>query len=158
MGVSQSQLVRPARSVGRPVAPVKPASVRRLLLVDDESTFRLALRHYLERRGWQVDEAPDGMAALQRLLVLADAEAYTAVLCDLNMPGMSGQGLHAQLVALESPAVGKLVFSTGDTFDPDVVAFLEATGGRWFQKPFELKRLAELLEVMNGSAAESLTA
>jgi len=158
MGVSQNQLVRPARIA--PLSPLseRPRGDRRLLLVDDEATFRLALRHYLERRGWQVDEAPDGISALQRLLVLSDAEAYTAVLCDLNMPGLSGQGLHAQLVASESPAVGKLVFSTGDTFDPDVVAFLDATGGRWFQKPFELRKLAELLEVMNGNAVEALTA
>jgi CheY-like chemotaxis protein len=138
--------------------PARPAAVRRLLLVDDEATFRLALRHYLERRGWQVDEAADGAAALQRLSTVADAVAYTAVLCDLNMPGLSGQGLHAHLVATGSPAVGKLVFSTGDTFDPDVVAFLDATGGRWFQKPFELRRLADLLDAMCGTGAEALTA
>ena len=158
MGVSQSARAFPSLGVPESARPARVAGVRRLLLVDDEATFRLALRHYLERRGWQVDEAQDGASALERLRVARDAEEYTAVLCDLNMPGISGQGLHAELVASESPAVGKLVFSTGDTFDPDVVAFLEATGGRWFQKPFELKRLAELLEVMNGNAVGSLTA
>ena len=158
MGVSQSERVRPVRSMSPSARPERAPRVRRLLLVDDEATFRLALRHYLERRGWQVDEAHDGASALERLLDPRDAHEYTAVLCDLNMPGLSGQGLHAELVASESPAVGKLVFSTGDTFDPEVVAFLEATGGRWFQKPFELKRLAALLDEMSGAGVEALLA
>ena len=153
MGVGQSERIFPTLGVSEPARPTRVAGVRRLLLVDDEATFRLALRHYLERRGWQVDEAHDGASALERLLDPRDAGEYAAVLCDLNMPGLSGQGLHAELVASESPAVGKLVFSTGDTFDPDVVAFLEATGGRWFQKPFELKRLAALLDEMSGVEA-----
>jgi CheY-like chemotaxis protein len=155
MTVAQQQPPRTALTLV-PVDANRAPTPRRLLLVDDEGTFRLALRHYLERRGWVVDEAQDGASALERLLVVQDAREYTAVLCDLNMPGLTGQALHARLVAVGSPAVPKLVFSTGDTFDPDVLAFLDASGGRWFQKPFELRKLAELLEVMNGVTAESL--
>jgi CheY-like chemotaxis protein len=155
MTVVQQQPLRGAPSLVPPDRH-RVATPRRLLLVDDEGTFRLALRHYLERRGWTVDEAHDGSSALDRLMVVQDAREYTAVLCDLNMPGLSGQALHARLVAAGSPAVPKLVFSTGDTFDPDVLTFLETTGGRWFQKPFELRKLAELLEVMHGVTAESL--
>ena len=155
MTIAPPPLVRGTPSIV-PTSECRASTPRRLLLVDDEGTFRLALRHYLERRGWMVDEAHDGAAALERLMVVADAREYTAVLCDLNMPGMSGQALHARLVAVGSPAVPKLVFSTGDTFDPDVLAFLDASGGRWFQKPFELRKLAELLEVMHGATAEAL--
>lgn len=58
----------------------------RALIVDDEPDVRGAARWMLEASGHQVQEAPDGAAAL-RLLACGGVDV---VLCDLFMPGVDG--------------------------------------------------------------------
>ena len=57
----------------------------RILLVEDEPLVAHMVRRMLERAGHQVDWAPSGEAALERL-----GEPYDLVISDLVMPGVSG--------------------------------------------------------------------
>ena len=59
---------------------------RRALVVDDRAENRELLRRALEQEGWQVSEAENGVAALERL----DDAAPTLILLDLMMPVMDG--------------------------------------------------------------------
>jgi DNA-binding NarL/FixJ family response regulator len=77
----------------------------RLLLVDDHELVREGLRRVLDTaaRGWSVEEADSGEAALQRL----SEHAFDMVITDLSMPGMGGVALihhlhihHARLPVL----------------------------------------------------------
>lgn len=126
-----------------------PAPTRRVLVVDDEPTIRIALRRFFARMGWQVDEAADGRAALE--LLLADSAdpaelPFSIVLSDLRMPGLSGIDLYERL-RLERPAVlSRIIFSTGDVVSEDAAAFVEATRCTVLQKPFELAALRDLVE------------
>ena len=74
---------------------VRPASLTppRVLVVDDESTIRIALRRFFTRMGWEVEEAGDGGRALE--MILEDRSQhktppYSLVVSDLRMPGLSG--------------------------------------------------------------------
>jgi CheY-like chemotaxis protein len=58
----------------------------RLLVCDDSNAERSALAQILRRRGYEVDEAADGAAALR----LIKGRAYDLVLLDLNMPDVDG--------------------------------------------------------------------
>ena len=58
----------------------------RVLIADDEAGIRLVLRTHLTRRGWDVDEAVDGISALEML----EHEEYDAVVLDHRMPGLTG--------------------------------------------------------------------
>ena len=58
----------------------------RILLVDDETAIRRALRPPLLELGFQVAEAARGEDALQ----LLHAGTFDAVLLDVNMPGIGG--------------------------------------------------------------------
>jgi CheY-like chemotaxis protein len=126
-----------------------PAPTRRVLVVDDEPTIRIALRRFFARMGWQVDEAADGHAALELLLADTPDPAelpFSIVLSDLRMPGLSGIDLYERL-RLERPAVlSRIIFSTGDVVSEDAAAFVEATRCTVLQKPFELAALRELVE------------
>ncbi|MFP5353786.1 MAG: LytR/AlgR family response regulator transcription factor [Gemmatimonadota bacterium] len=64
---------------------------RRILLVDDEETIRLALSKFLRSRGFAVETADTGMVALG----LLKQGSYSLMLCDIRMPGMSGLELAA---------------------------------------------------------------
>ena len=73
---------------------VRPNPARpRLLLVDDENQFRLALRRQLELRGFMVADAENGVRALE----LAREFDPEVVILDALMPGMDGIETLAEL-------------------------------------------------------------
>ena len=58
----------------------------RILIVDDASLVRLYYRDALERAGFKVDEAMNGLEALEKLLVAP----VDLLIVDVNMPKMDG--------------------------------------------------------------------
>ena len=58
----------------------------RILVVDDSSLVRLYYRGALERAGFAVEEAINGMEATEKVLVLD----FDLLIVDINMPGMDG--------------------------------------------------------------------
>jgi PAS domain S-box-containing protein len=134
--------------VGSP--PAAPRAARRVLVVDDEGPIRVAIRRYLERRGWTVEEARDGREALE-LLGLTDgarlrADAYDAIVTDLKMPGVSGIEIHDRLAAASPAGVAKLILITGDTASPEMAEFMDRLRQPLVQKPFDMRTLADLLD------------
>jgi PAS domain S-box-containing protein len=131
-------------------SPAAPRAGRRVLVIDDEAPIRVAIRRYLERRGWTVEEARDGREALE-LLGLTEgarlrAEAYDVIVSDLKMPGVTGIELHDRLAAASPAGAAKLILLTGDTASPDVAEFVTRLRHPLVQKPFDMRTLADLLD------------
>jgi DNA-binding response OmpR family regulator len=59
----------------------------KLLIIDDEPHIRHMMRLTLETAGYQIDEAADGQAGLDRF---GDGAEYDAVVLDQKMPGLDG--------------------------------------------------------------------
>jgi signal transduction histidine kinase/DNA-binding response OmpR family regulator len=70
---------------------------RRVLLVDDDEIMRQALRHALEQRHWNVMEAENGRAALDRI----GEQCPDVVMLDLLMPVMDGFEFLAEMRSVE---------------------------------------------------------
>ena len=60
----------------------------RILVADDEADIREILRLYLEKEGYEIVEAADGMEAVRRI----KEEKIDLALLDIMMPGMAGSG------------------------------------------------------------------
>ncbi|MDQ2768807.1 MAG: response regulator [Gemmatimonadota bacterium] len=116
----------------------------RLYVIDDEPSIRTAIRRFLTRRGWDVEEAEDGRAALE-ILLHCEPNRYDVVMCDLRMPHVSGAEFHRELLQKRPDLVQRLVFSTGDIASADAATFLASCERPVIEKPFELARLEELL-------------
>jgi two-component system chemotaxis response regulator CheY len=58
----------------------------RILLVDDSSLVRLYYRSTLERAGFEVEMAINGIEAMERIL----SQPFDLVIVDINMPRMDG--------------------------------------------------------------------
>jgi two-component system, chemotaxis family, chemotaxis protein CheY len=58
----------------------------RILVVDDSSLVRLYFRNTLEAAGFDVDQAINGIEAMEKVL----AQAFDLVIVDVNMPRMDG--------------------------------------------------------------------
>ncbi len=131
--------------------PVPAGAGRRVLVIDDEAPIRTAIRRYLERRGWLVEEAEDGEAALALLGLGGDPAAsrtgsYDAIITDLKMPGITGMEIHDRLAAVDPEGLEKLVMITGDTASSEVAEFVARLRQPLVQKPFDMRALADLLD------------
>ncbi len=65
-----------------------------ILIVDDSKTVRQSLSLTLEKAGYRVESAEDGLDALKQLL---SGLQVGAIICDLDMPHLDGYGLLTRL-------------------------------------------------------------
>ena len=125
------------------------AQLRRVLIVDDEVTIRMALRRFFTRMGWAVEEAANGETALdllERDPQDAQDTRFDVVVSDLRMPGVSGMQLYEELKARNPDVVRRLIFSTGDLVSEEAALFVQSTDCVVLQKPFELALLREMVD------------
>jgi CheY-like chemotaxis protein len=123
---------------------------RRALLIEDDHAVRLSMRRYLERFGWQVEEAADGTAGVTRAL----SESWDVVICDLRVPGSSGIEIHDSVAAVNPALAKRFVLVSGDAASSEVRAFRERTGVVILEKPFELRILGAAIQRMAGPGTE----
>ncbi len=113
-----------------------------ILVVDDANTVRLYHRKVLGDAGWQVDEAANGVEALEKALNRPDADGFDLYVVDVNMPKMDGftfvRELRRQGQVRQSPV---LMVST-EAQAKDAAAALEAGANGYLVKP---PRPAELM-------------
>jgi len=93
-----------------------------ILIADDDTSVRKLLALLAQRAGYEVDEAADGTAALERLR----GRDYLVLLLDLMMPDVDGDSIVERLrSSVRRPAVIVVVAypATGieGRFEPDVV-------------------------------------
>ena len=62
----------------------------RVLVIDDEADVRKSVKLILSKAGYDVIEAEDGEAGVQTVKSGDNPLALNAIICDLNMPKMSG--------------------------------------------------------------------
>jgi two-component system chemotaxis response regulator CheY len=120
---------------------------KRILVVDDASLVRRFYRDALERAGFEVDEALNGVEALEKVL----GESYDLVIVDVNMPQMDGITF-LRTLRRESAAVSSLpslVIST-EAARQDAAAARAAGANFYLVKPVSQARLVEHVSIMCG--------
>ena len=99
--------------------------VKTILIVDDESSIRRALRAYFERAGFAVEEAASARAALERVRV---GGVVDGVVSDVLMPEVNGLAFYDQLLEVAPELANRVVFLTGASGDPRVHGPIEQRG------------------------------
>lgn len=134
------------------VMPISSASERRhLVIVDDEATLLRGYRRLLADR-FEVKVFTSGSEALE---YLRSSPTPDAILCDLQMPGISGIEVFQTLKKESSPCAEVLIFMTGGVFTEDIKVFLETNAHRLLQKPFGLEEVCQLIEEVKSTPSSS---
>lgn len=114
----------------------------RVLIVDDSALSRRTLRQIIEPAGYDVVEAEDGLAALERYFL----EKPDVVLLDLVMKGMYGLDVLTKLRELDADAKVVVVSADIQTSSQELV---EEAGGRAFiNKPFDRAEILDALSLV----------
>ena len=121
-----------------PVTDAEAAIARRapglrVLLVEDNLVNREVGQALLERVGFAVDTAGDGVLALEQIA----AHAYSLVLMDVQMPRMDGRTTTRAIRALPGHAALPIVAMTANAFDEDRGACREAGMNDFVAKPVD---------------------
>ena len=117
-------------------------STKHVLLVEDELPLRQAIAEQLSDRGYQVQEADSGEAALSHLSEFA----FDIIITDLRLPGVDGATLVQSAVDRYPEIVAIVVTGYGTV--KDAVAAIKRGAWDFVAKPFQID---ELLHVMDSA-------
>jgi two-component system, OmpR family, KDP operon response regulator KdpE len=113
-----------------------------ILLVDDEASFRRALRTSLSAIGHAAEEARSGEEALEIL----HRHSFDLILLDINMPGIGGvqtcREIRAQMLN-----IGVVMISVRDG-ENDLVQALEAGADDYITKPVRFRELVARIKAV----------
>lgn len=118
---------------------------KRLLVVDDEVTFRILMYEILTGASFLVDLAEDGKKAFQKI----SNNSYHLIISDINMYGMDGKNLYYKTIK-DFPALkNRFLFLTGRPTD-EIISFFKENSFDYLIKPFRiLELLNKVTSVLN---------
>ncbi len=104
---------------------------KRILIVDDEESFRHMLSVILKREGYEVETASNGEEGLQRI----SASAFDQVLCDIRMPAMDGLEFlrEGQRAGMDAPVIMMSAYGTIDS----AIEAMKLGAYDYISKPFK---------------------
>ena len=124
-------------------------SAKRILLVEDDAETAELIAEDLQERGYIVSIANDGHSGLSAILK-TDPDL---VLCDINMPGMSGFEVMEQLVALApSHEAVPFVFLTARTDRDSELKGRRLGADDYVTKPVDFEILASIIDARLGKS------
>jgi type II secretory ATPase GspE/PulE/Tfp pilus assembly ATPase PilB-like protein/ActR/RegA family two-component response regulator len=118
------------------VTATSPAQV---LIVDDDPLNRLLVRHLLEKSGFRVSEATDGMSALEQLRP-GRGEEISLIVLDLQMPGMSGEELLGRLKSTVAASGIPVIVLTGSEGKEAEARLIDQGADDYIEKPLDQER------------------
>jgi CheY-like chemotaxis protein len=117
-----------------------------VLLVDDEDQLRRVMKDLLERDGYIVHEARDGVQALDQV----DRVAPDIIVLDLNLPGLDGYAVLSQLRSRPTTQGIPVVVLTAKGDEDNEVRVFELGADDFLTKPFRARALSARLEAVLG--------
>ncbi len=125
-----------------PSAPILGYPRRRILAIDDEALLLKAYRRMLG----DVHDVETAVGAQEALRVLAADRGVDVLLCDLQMPDVSGAELYATVTLRYPELASRFIFVTGGAFSSDAKRFLEESTCSLINKPFRVEELLAMIE------------
>jgi two-component system chemotaxis response regulator CheY len=122
---------------------------KRVLIVDDAATVRLYHRGILESAGYRVEEALNGIEALEKVL----ESPFDLLLVDINMPKLDGFGFLMELRRQDMPQPPAIMVSTEAEARDEKSAY-RAGANCYLLKPVRPLQLLAHARLMLGEARQ----
>ncbi|OGL44023.1 MAG: hypothetical protein A2161_06545 [Candidatus Schekmanbacteria bacterium RBG_13_48_7] len=114
----------------------------RILLIDDEEIMLDTMYEILMLENkFEVDRSPDARDAIQKI----KNDEYQLIISDLRMPGISGYDLFNWIINNKPQMACKVLFTSGDPFDPRSKRFFEEIPNLCLVKPFGISEFMDYI-------------
>ena len=133
----ESQRPRTARATAAAPARTSAAAAGRprVLVVDDEASIRDLLSKTLALAEYDVDLAPDGRTAVERLRIIP----YDLLITDLKMPGVDGLAVIREARRLKADI--PVILITGFSTEASAIEAVNLGVSGYLTKPFRVPRV-----------------
>ena len=122
----------------------------KILIVDDEPNILISLEYLMQREGFDVAVARDGLQAIAAI----EADPPDLVLLDVMMPGKTGLEVCQHVRAQDRLRAVRIVMLTAKGRETDVAKGLALGANAYVTKPFSTRDLvARVRELLEGKAA-----
>lgn len=108
-----------------------------VLIADDDLKIRNSLKRVLELEGYTVDEASNGVEALEKI----GSTPFYCIILDLKMPQMDGEKLFDELKILNIPV--PVIILTGHGDIPQAVSFIKKGAFEFIEKPPSMEKIID---------------
>jgi two-component system chemotaxis response regulator CheY len=115
--------------------------MKKILVVDDAATVRMYHRKMLGDAGWEVDEAANGIEALEKALNRDDTTQFDLYVVDINMPKMDGYTFVRELRRQAGRDTTPVMMVSTEARPADALAAQEAGANCYVLKPAKPQEL-----------------
>jgi excisionase family DNA binding protein len=144
----ETQRPRSARPTASTRQATPVAGRPRILVVDDEASIRELLAKTLALADYEVDLAPDGRTALDRMRIIP----YDLLITDLRMPGVDGLTVIREARRLKADI--PVIIVTGYSTEASAIEAINLGVQGYLTKPFRVPRvLAAAAKALGESAS-----
>jgi two-component system chemotaxis response regulator CheY len=119
-----------------------------VLIVDDSQTVRQQVASALEKAGFSVVEAADGMEGLERI----EQSEFLLVILDVNMPRLSGLEMLERLKANPKNADLPVVMLTTEVQESMIDRAKKAGARGWMIKPVKMDQLVSVVTKLSNAS------
>ena len=123
---------------------------RNVLVIDDAATVRMYHRKMLSDAGWQVEEAINGVEALEKVASQPKDKPFDLYVCDINMPKMDGYTFVRELRRLAHVPQAPVMMVSTEAQAQDANAALDAGANCYLIKPAKPAELVLTAALMLG--------
>jgi two-component system chemotaxis response regulator CheY len=126
----------------------KETKGKTVLLVDDSATLRSAAAYALNRSGYKVIQAADGLDGLEKIKEMeAEDTELNMMIVDVNMPRLDGIGFIKEVKKTSYKNIPILVLTTESQYKRKMEG-KDAGATGWLIKPFKNQQLLEVVEML----------
>ena len=124
---------------------------KRVLVVDDDIDLLLTCQELLQAHNYETSTAENGAQALK----LMKNREVDAILCDLDMPELSGDLFYIEVGRTWPQLLKRFIFVTANAENPTYEKFLKSTKAPVLSKPLSFDRLLGQLQALFGTQPKS---
>ena len=132
--------------------------MKRILVVDDAATVRMYHRKILGDAGWQIDEAINGVEALEHVQAQQEGAAFDLYVVDVNMPQMDGYRFVRELRRLDTRHQAPVVMVSTEARSQDTGLAFDAGANCYVIKPVRPVELVLAAALLMGDRDTARTA
>lgn len=131
---------------------------KNVLVVDDAATVRMYHRKMLGDAGWAIDEAVNGVEALEKVANQPRHAPFDLYVVDINMPKMDGYTFVRELRRLGEVAQAPVLMVSTEAQAHDATAAQDAGANCYLVKPAKPSELVLTAALLLGDAAAAARA